>query len=228
MKALLSRLRAVRSRSAARRVAPCVALVLGLFLLTPSPAAPPIVGDVQQVEEDWRIQIANPSPDSDSPQFTIVFGPADPATGTHAVFEVNHSTQPDFVEGGMQLQCWWGEELVGYKNQHHPAELHVSNETITFTTVTRVQGAKITMEVLNGNSQSFGEFGGESYLRLAVTTQQANLNGFDADYSVNHSRCGWGANRVPKFSRTAIRYLDGDGQVLAEDATERVIHQLAQ
>ena len=63
-----------------------------------------------------------PSPATDSPQITIVFGPADPESQTHAVFELNHGTQPSYQAGGMQLQVWWGESLIDYRNQHYPAD----------------------------------------------------------------------------------------------------------
>lgn len=182
---------------------------------------------VTRVEEDWKIIVDNPSPETDSPQLTLVFGPSDPESGTHAIFELNHSTQPDFWEGGMQLQCWWGEQLLGYKNQHHPAELYHENETITFTTGTSIAENRIRMDVTNGHSQSFGDFGGETYLRISVVTNRANLDDFDPDFSLTHSRCGWGSNHVRKFCRTAIRYYNADGDVVAQDSTERVIHALS-
>jgi hypothetical protein len=180
---------------------------------------------VYRIEEDWVVDVGEPSPETDSPQLTLVFGPADPDSSTHAVFEINHSTQPSFQEGGMQLQCWYGDWLVGYRNQHHPAELYVNNETLTFTSATDLKAGKLTMEVLNGQSASFGGFGGEVYLRISLNSWRENLDGFDSEFSIRHSKCGWGANRVKKFSRKAIRYYDSDGDLIQEDKTERIIHQ---
>lgn len=179
-----------------------------------------------RVEEDWEIIVKEPSPSTDSPQLTVVFGPADPESKTHAVFEINHSTQPSYLKGGMQLQCWWGESLVDYRNQHHPSDLYHDNETITFTTATEVGINKINMEVINGKSQSFGTFGGEIYLRTSVAVTKANLDGFDSEYSLQHSGCGWGKNRVSKLARKAIRYYGKDGAVITQDTTERTVHQL--
>jgi hypothetical protein len=181
-----------------------------------------------RVEEDWEVVVKSPSPETDSPQIAIVFGPADPETRTHAVFELNHATQPSYIKGGMQLQVWWGESLIDYRNQHHPADLYHENETITFTTATQVGGNKVLMEVLNGKSQSFGTFGGEAVLRASVLLTKANLDGFDSEYSLQHSGCGWGKNRVGKVARKAIRFYDKDGTVLSEDKNERVVHQLSQ
>ena len=233
----------LRAGAAARRVHRALATSLLLLLLS-TPAAvlhgqsggvtsgdPEITpagvpSGVVRIEEDWKIVVNDPSPATDSPQITVVFGPADPESKTHAVFEVNHSTQPSYLEGGMQLQCWWGEDLVEYRNQHHPSELYVSNETIAFTTATAVGNNKITMEVINGSSASFGTFGGEVYLRTTVSLSRANLDGFDPEFSLKHSRCGWGKNRVGSLARTAIRYYDKNGELASEDKTERVIHKL--
>jgi hypothetical protein len=186
----------------------------------------PVPAGAVRVEEDWEVVIKEPSPATDSPQIVIVFGPSDPTTKTHAVFELNHATQPSYLRGGMQLQCWWGEELVDYRNQHHPSDLHNDNETITFTTATQTGSGKIQMEVLNGNSTSFGTFGGEASLQAAVNLPKADLSDFDSDYSLQHSGCGWGKNRVAKVSRKAIRYYDKQGSLAGQDTTERVIHQL--
>jgi hypothetical protein len=186
----------------------------------------PVPAGANRVEEDWEIVIKEPSTATDSPQLSVVFGPADPESKTHAVFELNHATQPSYLKGGMQLQCWWGESLIDYRNQHHPSDLHNNNETITFTTATQTGSGKIQMEVLNGSSTSFGTFGGESSLRAAVNLAKSDLSDFDSEYSLQHSGCGWGKNRVAKFARKAIRYYDKNGALAAQDTTERVIHQL--
>jgi hypothetical protein len=186
----------------------------------------PVPTGASRVEEDWEIVIKEPSTATDSPQLSVVFGPADPESKTHAVFELNHATQPSYLKGGMQLQCWWGESLVDYRNQHHPSDLHNINETVKFTTATQTGNGKIQMEVLNGTSTSFGTFGGESSLRAAVNLAKSDLSDFDSEYSLQHSGCGWGKNRVAKFARKAIRYYDKNGILAAQDTTERVIHQL--
>lgn len=233
----------LRACAAARSINRALAASLVLLLLgTPStvshgqsggvtsgdPGSEPagVPAGVIRVEEDWKILVTDPSPATDSPQITVVFGPADPESKTHAVFEVNHSTQPSYLKGGMQLQCWWGEDLVEYRNQHHPSELYVSNETVTFTTATEVRNNKIMMEVIQGKSESFGTFGGEVYLRTTISLSKANLDGFDPEFSLKHSRCGWGKNRVGNLSRTAIRYYDVNGALAFEEKTERILHKL--
>ena len=68
------------------------------------------IGDktINKVEEDWLVDVAVTDERSTAPEIVTVFGPADPYLGLHAVYELNHSTYPEFIKGGMQLQCWWG------------------------------------------------------------------------------------------------------------------------
>jgi hypothetical protein len=176
--------------------------------------------DIMRIEEDWYILIGDPDPEVDAPQIVTIFGPQNPLTGIHSVFELNHGTQPDFSEGGMQLQCWDGNNLVGYRRQHAPAELHIANEVIRFTTATEIDNNSILMEVIDGTSESWGEFGGERALRQRVSVNLDNLNDFDPLDSIRNSRVTFGANRVQMFKRTELRYYSESGlhQTVTTDA----------
>ena len=61
-----------------------------------------------RIEEDWEVEIGTPEPAGNAPQIINVFSPRQSLSGAYAVFEVNHSTQPTYSAGGMQLQCWVG------------------------------------------------------------------------------------------------------------------------
>lgn len=179
--------------------------------------------DIIRVEQDWRLVIGDPQPDVDAPQIITVFGPRNPLTGLHAVYEINHSTMPDYSEGGMQLQAWSGNSLVGYKSQFAPAELSVPNETITYTTATEVQtDGRVRMEVINGVSDTWGTFDGDRALRLRVPSSIEDLNDWDPTNSIKHSRIGYGANRIVMFKRTEIRYFNRDG-LLDHTTTEDTV-----
>lgn len=178
---------------------------------------------VVRVEEDWEVLIGTPDPFLDTPQIVTVFGPADPETGVHAVFELNHGTLPEFSEGGMQLQYWSGETLKGYRRQKAPTEFSTAGETVTYTTVTEIENGNLTMAVTNGKSRTFGEFGDESTLRIQVKTTEANLNGMGLENSLRHSKVTYGANRVQKFQRTRVQMLNAAGEVVATDSQVRDI-----
>lgn len=172
---------------------------------------------VLRVEEEWEVQIGTPDPFLDLPQIVTVFGPADPESGVHAVFELNHGTLPAFGEGGMQLQYWAGETLKGYRWQKAPAEFCFAGETVTFTTVTEIEGGNLTMSVTRGQSQSFGAFGNENALRIQVETTLTNLDGMSLENSIKHSKVTYGANHVQKFQRNRVRMLNAAGEVVAID-----------
>jgi hypothetical protein len=217
---------------------PFGAALLGLFCVAvPAQAqvdsgddANPLEGaDIVKIEEDWVIDIANPDPDADCPQIVTVFGPADPSVGTHAIFELNHGTLPDFSEGGMQLQVWFGDSLVGYRRQHAPAELYIGIERLTYTTVTEVVNRKVKLYVSNGQSLTWGEFGdtGTTALKVELDTWRDHLNDWNTENAISHSRVVYGANRVNKFKRTAVRYYTADG-LHHTDTTERYVHRLVE
>ena len=135
---------------------------------------------------------------------------------------------PSFTEGGMQVQVWWGDYLVGYKRQFAPTEFNVAIEEVTYTSVTEVQNAKLNLYVSNGNSVTFGTFGdsGTTSLKIQLDTARSNLNDFDATNSTRNSRVTYGANRVNKFVRTEVRYYT-DAGLYYTDSNAVVVHELA-
>ncbi|MEW4490385.1 hypothetical protein AB1L42_20030 [Thalassoglobus sp. JC818] len=185
--------------------------------------APPI----HRVEEDWELVVNNPDPNADCPQIATVFGPTDARFDTHTLFELNHGTLPSFGEGGMQLQVWFGDYLIGYQRQRAPAELSTSNERITYTTATAIEGGHLTMSVFNGSSTTFGSFGESNALKVWLFTNRDDLNPYHPGNSIEHSKVTFGANRVDYFKRSAIRFYDEDGDLYAQDLTDRYVHRLA-
>ena len=186
------------------------------------PNAPAII----RVEEDWEFFSAEPYPSGDLPQVVTVFGPTDASFGTHCMLEINHGTLPSFQQGGMQLQVWWGDYLIGYKNQHAPNELTATNETVTYTTVTELKSGFLEMAVENGNSQSWGSFGGTGTLSVKLATSRTDLNPYDPSNSIRHSRVTFGANRVHRLVRREIRFYSATGEyVRSED--DVYVHELA-
>ncbi|MCA8992192.1 MAG: hypothetical protein KDA69_11380, partial [Planctomycetaceae bacterium] len=185
-----------------------------------------------RVEEDWEIMIAEPLPEANLPQIVTVFGPTDASFGTHTMFEINHGTLPQFTEGGMQLQVWWGDFLVGYRQQFAPTELSFNSEIIRYTTVTRLHDDHLHMEVIRGQSHTFGPFGNSSgsddggFLSQRLNTFRTDLNPYDPYNSIRHSRVTYGANRVNRFVRKAIRFYSEDG-LYVEDKTRRYVHRLS-
>lgn len=186
--------------------------------------APPIY----KVEEDWELKVVNPDPTLDIPQIVTVFGPTNAFFDTHTVFELNHGTLPTFGQGGMQLQVWYGDWLVGYLQQQQPTELNTADEIISYTTVTRINDDILTMEVKNGTSTTYGNFGAPGHLRVRLYTYRNDLNPYEPNNSIRHSRVTFGANRVSYFKRKAIRVYVQNGDLYAQDDSDQFVHQLAE
>lgn len=208
-------------------------LALAALTFTAAPASAqtdPLAGvDVIRVEEDWILDVADPDPAADCPQIVTVFGPSDPETGTHCLFELNHGTLPGFIQGGMQIQVWWGDYLVGYQQQFAPTELYVAVERVSFSTVTKLHSGNLEMFIDNGESVTWGQFGhhvATGQLKVQLGTSRTNLNNYDSENSVTHSKVSYGANRVNQFMRTEVRYYTAAGLHHTDEA-DRVVHQLA-
>jgi hypothetical protein len=207
-------------------------LTLALWSSTARATDPdhPLAGvNIIKIEQDWMLDIADPDPVADCPQVVTVFGGADPRYYTHAVFELNHGTQPDYAEGGMQLQVWRGDVLRGYQWQHAPAELNAAIERLTYTTVMELGGGRQKLYVKDGNSITWGDFGdsASASLKIELSSGRQNYNDWDRWSSIRHSRVAYGANRVNKYVRTAIRYYTTAG-LHYTDTSDDYVHRLAE
>jgi hypothetical protein len=181
---------------------------------------------IYKVEEDWLLDVGETSDGSSAPEICTVFGPDDPATGVHAVYELNHATYPEFFRGGMGLQMWWGPWLVSAKRPPNETELFHTIERIQFTCRTELYSDRLKLEIANGSSLTFGTFGGTRSYRVRLYSTRENLNSYDPDMSIEQSRVTFGANRVNRYVRVAIRHYADDGTIFV-DETDRVVHELA-
>lgn len=179
---------------------------------------------VIRVEEDWIIDVANPDPNHDIPQIVTVFGPDDPNLGTHGVFEVNSSTIPDFIDGGMQLQCWHRESHIGSRRHVNGSELAIGVERVRYTTSVELKDDRLILEIKNGDSVTFGTFGGQGQLKIALWTWRDSLNNYNTGNSIRHSRISFGSNRVTRFLRAETRYYTAAGDVVV-DETDTYVHR---
>ncbi len=206
--------------------------LLGLAATTPlamsllgvgQPALAAGYGNVMRVEEDWYIKIGTPEPIADSPQITTVIAPAWNTTGNYGVFDLNCATQPNFASGGVQLQLWYGPDMLRSNSNTNWDSIRFTDEEIRYTSVMRLLGDQIIFEIINGSSTTWGSFGtGE--LIVQNTTWRNHLNAYDPDCSVSNSRIGWASYQVRSFVLQQIRYFSDLG-LQSTDSTPRVLHQ---
>lgn len=216
-------------KNLSRAVCGVVALFLTSLELRAADVSAQLEGKtVIKVEEDWVVDVGLADDISSAPEIVTVFGPDNPNAGLHAVFEMNHVTQPEFSRGGMQIQCWSGEALLGYKRHPNQSELLTVVERIQYTCRTSLDRDRniLRLEVRNGSSVTYGTFGGRE-LRLSLYSTRDDLNNYDANASIVHSRVTFGANRVNRFLRAEIRYYTSEGEIIV-DGEDQVVHQLVE
>ncbi len=181
------------------------------------------LGNTTRIEEDWYVKIGTPDPDSDSPQITSVIAPSWTLSGKYVVFDLNCATQPGFVSGGVQLQMWQDDAIIQSRSNANWDSLHFVNEEIRYTSVMSVADGKMVVEIINGTSESWGNFGtGE--LKLEVDTWRPHLNYYSPDFTAYNSRIGFASHRVRRFTLERVRYFSVNG-LRSTDDTPRVLHQ---
>ncbi|MDA1014795.1 MAG: hypothetical protein O3A00_10135 [Planctomycetota bacterium] len=208
----------------ARRVALCALSTL-FVCWTTSNLRGDEVPEVVHVEEDWEVLIGAPDPDNFSPQISNVMSPSGDVTGLHAVLELNHQSQPAFYGGGLQLQMWTGDRAISFSNSRSVATLGKPSESLTYTLSMSVSESVLKIEVLNGTSQTWGVFGGESRLKLERATTLKTLAGYSHAVSAKRSSISFGGNRVRKMLLKEVRYYAGNGKLITRRVVDLIVHQ---
>lgn len=196
-----------------------LALVFGaLFAVTAS--AQDV--SVTRVEESWELVVSDPNSYNDAPQVTCVVSPLGNLQSVHATLELNHRTLPAFASGGLQLQVWNGERLLGYRSNANEASLSLAGETITWTQAMEIREGTLTFEILNGQSLAWGQFGAEGSLKLVLPTALSNLNDYRPETSAANSGVGFAGNRVQSLKLKAVRFFLSTGEQRVSELSRTV------
>jgi hypothetical protein len=178
---------------------------------------------VARVEEDWQLVVNSPDLDNNGPQVTCVITPGNVANG-YCALDLNYSTQPDYAPGGVQMHVWNPTTPIVTKNLNARGQLQQQNETITWTQSMTLTDNLLIFQVVNGQSQSWGRFGGED-ATIAVQTSNPSLGGYSPDQSVNNSGVCFASNLVDSLTLVAVRYYNSAGQLIRTDSTARTVNQ---
>ena len=177
---------------------------------------------ITRIEEDWVLVVRNPNLAKTAPQLLNVISPIPNLSGQYAILEVNHATQPQFSAGGLQLQAWKGETLTAFHPSICSASLRFDNETIRYTIVMDLQGGKLTVEVKDGSSDTWGTFGSKAYLKTHMASSLSDLGQYSPQFSADQSRVGYGGKRVGRFYLDRTRYFsDSSPTPVRTDETDR-------
>lgn len=190
-------------------------LAFAAFALTAWIASPGYAIEILEIEEHWELSVGQPDTDSSGPQVTMVMSPNDTLDGEYFVFTLNHHSLPYWIAGGLQVQRWCGEEVVHSKIGPQEGTLHHGEEVISWVQRLRLvpdeEGNDLVFEIVDGESESWGNFGGSSSLRFWVSTDRVNLNDYRPAISLEESGVSFGGNRVQSLMLTKLRWTDADG-----------------
>jgi hypothetical protein len=180
-----------------------------------------------RIEEDWEVVVGTPDPALHAPQIITAMSSTLELADVHAVFEINHTSLPYFTAGGLQLQVWSGDHLLSYKNSSNTGSLAIAGETVRFQQVMTLSTGKVTFEINNGSSTTWGGFGTSGILKASLDTNQVDLSNYSPQTSVDNSYVSFAKHCVQKLVLKEVRYYDKFGVLMHRDTTERVVHQLS-
>lgn len=208
-----------------------LALVAALMCLTgltlTSYGDPPELGgstSVVKVEEDWELVVLEPDTDNQAPQVTCVTSPVGDLNRKFAVLDLNLKNLPSYEAGGMQLQLWNPNETEASYRSHVGELLSNPGETVTWTMQMSLYDNWIGFKVVDGHSQSWGDFGSGEYFQVWGTTSCFDLSGYTPEVSVANSGVSYAAHRVASLKIKTVRLFLSNGDVV-EDHSDRVIYE---
>lgn len=178
-----------------------------------------------EVQEDWVLVIQATSPEETAPQIANVISPVGNIEAEYGVLELNHTTQPDYQNGGIQLQRWNGSFLCDYRPTTSHDRLQTANETISYTMTMKVANGNLNFGVQDGKSQTWGTFGGNgSQWRSQTESAYVDLSQYDRKVSTDHTRVCFASNLVSTFTQTQVRYYQA-GQLLKTDTIKIEVYK---
>lgn len=155
---------------------------------------------VVQVEEHWEMKVREPDPVSVAPQVTNAFAPNCTChdTGFYAAFSLNHRVDEagdDFAAGGLQLQMWDGDTLLGQKSSERHNVLATPGEVISWKQILNLkEDGTLSVAIRDGRSETWGQFGNS--LTLSVSTTLHCLSSYNPEDSINNSGAVFADNQV--------------------------------
>lgn len=179
---------------------------------------------IVRVEEDWEVVIGTPDPTTSGPQVICTISPVGNVDSFHATLELNHHDIPTFAPGGVQFEIWQGDVALNERKFPNRSLLDVPGETITWTQAMELSEGELYFEIINGNSETWGAFGGQGYLKGSVETTLTSLNYYDPEVSIVNSGVSYAGNRVRSLLLKKVRVYLSTGEMYEDDAAPRVVH----
>ncbi len=190
------------------RLLTCFPLALCALLLAGSLAG---ARDVVLIEEEWELRLGEPDSDSSSPQISMLMSATGDLESDYFVFALNHHSAPQWAPGGLQVQYWRDGAVAQADSPNHLDTLHHYDEIVTWTQRLRLDEGDLIFEVRDGNSESWGEFGGWD-LAMRVEGNVDRLNDYRPAVSIEESGVSYAGNRVRSLTLQKLRWRFDDGE----------------
>ncbi|XZE52092.1 hypothetical protein SH139x_003774 [Planctomycetaceae bacterium SH139] len=190
-----------------------LALICAIFAsltATPAYSAEPYL---YKIEEDWELVINDPAPAIHSPQLTIYTSPVSDGASKYFQLQLNHAADAWFSGGGFQVAAAVNEEVMDRARSDVQTALASSGDTISWTVVMACLNNEFLYAVKDGNSASWGNFGGPEYLVRIPSGEIQDLTGYQYQNSFDSLDIGFGANRVQSLKLKQVRLFDSAGGV---------------
>lgn len=191
---------------------PLALTLIAVLALLSAPAAS-WAQDVVEIEEHWELTVGRPDTNRCAPQVTLVMSPENGMENDYFLFLLNYSSIPEFSAGGVQLQHWKGAQVVATAGSTSVAVLRYEQEKITWTQKLRIEDGLLTLDIDDGQSQTWGSFGESGILRFSVPTTLTRLNDYQPRISIEESGIGFAGNRVSSLVLRKLVWTTSDGEV---------------
>ncbi len=197
----------------------------GALLVLTAFAGNPVRGDdFVRIEEDWQLVVLSPDPDNFAPQITCTISPSADLNWLYGVFDLNLKNVPSYEAGGVQLQIWDHNVPIASRLANTGTLLQISNETVTWTQRMRLDDDGLTFSIENGQSQTWGQFGGGETITVQAPSYLKNLNGYSSALTIANSGVAYSANRVSSLVLQAVRAYSVSG-LATQNTTPQVVYQ---
>ncbi len=171
---------------------------------------------VVRVEEDWQMHVTQPDAQLDAPQVTTTMVPFASQPDLQLQVDLNHGTYPSFTKGGLQVRACIGEQCVAQTRSLSDVRLQHESESVDWTQVVLLSENGFYFGIINGSSETWGEFGGNStaiYVAASTVGGNLSLDGYAAQRSLNNSEVAFASNRVGHLRLKKIRIHLSNGDV---------------
>lgn len=202
-----------------RSLTACLAMLFGSIFAQGTFAQNSVV----RVEEDWQLHVTQPDVELDAPQVTTTMIPFGGHDDLLLQVDLNHATSPTFSKGGIQIRVCLQDDCLAQLRLLNNVRLNHDSETVKWTQVVQSAGNAFYFGIINGDSQTWGSFGGNSsfvYVNNVDAGGNLSLDNYLPQHSFENSSVTYANNRVGYLRLEKVRVYASNGLV-----TEWTINQ---